>query len=113
MPRPVKCRKVCCLPPYSRFEPAKGPEKIETVSMTVEEFEIVRLIDWKGFSQERGAAEMGVARSTVQRIYGEARRKLADCLVNGKALKIEGGCYRLCGGRCPLAGPAGASGARD
>ena len=111
MPRPRKWRRVCCMPSVSEFRPdGKTNDMMQSLSMTVEEYEIIRLIDWEGLSQEEAAGEMDVARSTVQRIYGEARRKLADCLVNGKMLKISGGNYRLCSGgeqcgrcrhRCP------------
>jgi len=102
MPRPRKCRRVCCMPQVSLFAPESGADAANPILMTVEEYEIIRLIDWKGFSQEEAAVEMGVARSTAQRIYGEARLKLADCIVNGKTLKISGGNYRLCsdGERC-------------
>lgn len=96
MPRPRKCRRVCCMPQVSLFAPKSGADEANPILMTVEEYEIIRLIDWKGLSQEEAAAEMGVARSTAQRIYGEARLKLADCIVNGKTLKISGGNYRLC-----------------
>ncbi|QAT50495.1 DUF134 domain-containing protein [Caproiciproducens sp. NJN-50] len=96
MPRPRKCRRVCCMPQVSVFGPEGGTDAADPLLMTVEEYEVIRLIDWNGLSQEEAAAEMGVARSTVQRIYGEARHKLADCIVNGRTLKIGGGNYRLC-----------------
>ena len=58
----------------------------------------IRLIDLEGFTQEECASQMNVARTTVQGIYIEARKKLAESLVNGKVLLIEGGEYRLCEG---------------
>jgi predicted DNA-binding protein (UPF0251 family) len=84
------------MPQVSVFGPDGKADAAEPLLMTVEEYEVIRLIDWKGLSQEEAAAEMGVARSTVQRIYEGARRKLADCIVNGKTLKISGGDYHLC-----------------
>jgi predicted DNA-binding protein (UPF0251 family) len=66
--------------------------------MSIEEYEAVRLIDLQGFMQEEAAQQMNIARTTVQRIYNDARKKLAESLVNGKTLKIEGGDYMLCNG---------------
>lgn len=97
MPRPRKCRRVCCLPRNSRFGPldARGEEGA-AVHMTVDEYEAIRLIDLEGLTQEECAAQMNVARTTVQGIYDSARGKLAQSLVNGKTLLIAGGEYRLC-----------------
>lgn len=99
MPRPKKGRRVCCLPGIGRFGPLEGgvPPNQE-VFMTVEEHETIRLIDLKGFTQEECAEQMQVARTTVQRIYNDARKKVAEALVLGKMLQIEGGDYLLCGG---------------
>lgn len=97
MARPVKWRRVCCLPESSRFGPLDLKADTENhVIMTVDEYETIRLIDLEGFTQEQCATQMNVARSTVQGIYIEARKKLAESLVNGKILSIEGGEYRLC-----------------
>ncbi|HOK62929.1 MAG TPA: DUF134 domain-containing protein [Soehngenia sp.] len=99
MARPMKWRKVCSLPKSNRFGPLDSYQDINNhVIMTVDEYETIRLIDLEGFTQEECATQMGVARSTVQGIYIEARKKLAESLVNGKILSIEGGEYRLCDG---------------
>lgn len=99
MPRPMKWRKVCCLPESNKFGPLDLPtEASNCVNMTVDEYETIRLIDLKGFTQEECANQMNVARTTVQGIYIEARKKLAESLVNGKILFINGGEYRLCDG---------------
>lgn len=108
MPRPRKWRKVCSLPERNRFGPlgiADDPESV--VNMTVDEYETVRLIDLEGFTQEQCAAQMNIARTTVQGIYDSARKKLADSLVNGKVLWIEGGEYKLCDGMGPGCGGGG------
>lgn len=62
----------------------------------MEEYEALRLMDYLGLNQEGAAAQMGVARTTVQRIYAQARRKLAVFLVEGRPLQIGGGSYALC-----------------
>ncbi len=97
MPRPVKWKKVCCLPETNLFGPlnAKNLED-NIITMSVEEYESIRLIDLEGMLQEECAESMNVARTTVQRIYNDARKKLADALVNGYVLKIDGGNYKLC-----------------
>ena len=99
MPRPRKCRKVCRLPDNVLFGPVgpKYPLGVPVV-LQVEEYEAVRLIDHEGMTQEECAEKMHIARTTVQAIYTIARKKLADLLVNGKRLLIEGGDYRLCEG---------------
>lgn len=97
MPRPIKWRKVCCLPESNLFGPLNAPDVAENIIlMTVDEYETIRLIDLEGLLQEECAESMKVARTTVQRIYNDARKKIAEALVNGKVLKIEGGNYQLC-----------------
>lgn len=98
MPRPRKCRKVCCLPKKSFFKP-EGKTVAEPVILTVDEYESIRLIDKQGFSQEECANYMQIARTTAQQIYNSARIKIAEALVDGKGLRIEGGDYRLCDGK--------------
>ena len=100
MPRPRKWRKVCCLPVSNRFGPLNAPINQEHfLTMTVDEYETIRLIDLEEFTQEECANQMNIARTTVQRIYNDARKKLAESLVNGKVLRIEGGDYKLCDGK--------------
>jgi len=98
MPRPRKYRKVCHFPRTLSFQPGGGDRGLTPVTLTVDEYESIRLIDREGLSQEQCAERMGVARTTVQMIYAEARRKLADVLVEGLPLRIGGGEYRLCDG---------------
>ena len=94
MPRPRKCRKVCRLPLVSEFRPMGGNDRC--VVLTVDEYEAIRLIDKEGFSQEECAGYMQVARTTVQHVYNAARKKLAQALVEGLGIRIEGGNYVLC-----------------
>lgn len=96
MPRPRKWRKVCCLPESNLYGPLNGANiDNPIIKMTVEEYEAIRLIDLDGFTQEECAEKMQVARATVQSIYKDARNKIAESLVNGNLLKIEGGDYQL------------------
>ena len=97
MPRPKKCRRVCAMPRCSSFGPLEG-EGSEPVGMALEEYETIRLIDLLGCTQEECAGQMGVSRTTVTEMYERAREKIADCLVNGKALRICGGHYGVCDG---------------
>lgn len=99
MSRPTKCRRVCHFPQTLGFLPSQGADGKVPVIMTVDEYETIRLIDKEGLSQERCAAFMQVARTTVQRVYESARKKLAAVLVDGLPLRIEGGDFRLCDGR--------------
>lgn len=84
MPRPKKCRSVCALPQTVLFSPEGPSESAQTVILTVEEYETIRLIDKEGLSQEQCSQRMQVARTTVQQIYADARKKLAEALAAGK-----------------------------
>ncbi|HHU64244.1 MAG TPA: DUF134 domain-containing protein [Clostridiales bacterium] len=99
MARPMKWRRVCCLPEKNRFGPLDAEvDKKNHIRMTIDEYETIRLIDLEGLTQEECAKQMNVARTTAQGIYIQARKKLAEFLVNGNILLIEGGKYRLCNG---------------
>lgn len=98
MPRPKKCRKVCCLPEKTRFAPLGECPAAAPVVLTVDEYECLRLIDLENMTQQECGETMNVVRTSIQATYASARKKLADMLVNGKLLIIEGGDYRLCEG---------------
>ena len=96
MPRPRKWKRVCCLPENNVFGQLNHANEARAiVIMKVEEYEAIRLIDFEGLMQEQCADKMGVARATVQKLYQDARKKIADSLVNGSILRIEGGDYQL------------------
>lgn len=102
MPRPKKWRKVCCMPRNTEFVPVgMNFQSDDTVVMTVDEYETIRLIDHENFTQEECAGYMKIARTTVQQIYNHARQKLSVLLVEGKPLVIRGGEYQLCDGNEP------------
>lgn len=113
MPRPRKFRRICSMPTRRFFGPLKeainctNPEKnpemgVEFVSpedyvfLTLEEYETIRLIDKLGLTQVECSKNMQIARTSVQQIYTDARKKLAAMIIDGKKLKIAGGKYRLC-----------------
>ncbi|MGI9952208.1 DUF134 domain-containing protein [Moorellaceae bacterium AZ2] len=96
MPRPPKYRRVEFLPQTTYFKPAGVPlQELEEVTLAVEELEAIRLKDLEGLEQEDCAARMEVSRPTFFRILNSARAKIAEALINGKAIKVEGGCFRL------------------
>jgi len=107
VPRPTKRRRVCHYPRSIAFDPAQGAEGLSPVFLTVDEYETIRLIDREGLSQEQCSQFMQIARTTVQRIYESARKKLADTIVDGRPLRIEGGDVQLCDGRSEDCGHSG------
>ena len=114
MPRPCKARRICAMPGCRRFGPSEPDAGRACVRMTLDEYEAVRLIDLEGLTQEQCAQQMEVARTTVQAIYAAARKKLAQCIVQGCPLHIGGGHVRFCehhgqccGSRCRRCGAAG------
>lgn len=97
MSRPRKCRRVCHFPEINEFSPI-GEVSGEPVILTIDEFETIRLIDKENLSQEECGVQLCVGRTTIQKIYESARKKLANALVLGLPIKIEGGDYCLCNG---------------
>lgn len=94
--RPKKTRWVKCAPGESCFRPqCKALSKLEGVHMTIDEFEAIRLAHLEGFDQQKIAGKMKVHRSTISRILDSANKKIADALVNVKAIRIEGGCCKI------------------
>ena len=98
MPRPHKCRLVSELPDYECFRPDGIPVN-ESIVLSCDEYEVIRLVDFEQCTHAMCAKRMGISRTTVTEIYGAARYKLADCLVNGKILEIRGGNYRYVKGK--------------
>ncbi|MFZ5646095.1 MAG: DUF134 domain-containing protein [Bacillota bacterium] len=96
MSRPPKCRKVEFLPQLTYFKPAGVPIRdLTEVNLTVEELEAIRLKDLMGLEQEACAERMGVSRPTYHRILTSARQKVAEALINGRAIKVEGGNFQV------------------
>lgn len=92
MARPFKCRRVAVLPGVTYFKPAGIPMRfLEEVILTVEETEAIRIKDIENLDQAQCGEQMNISRPTFQRILYSARRKIADALLNGKAIRIAGG----------------------
>ncbi len=113
MPRPFCLRRVSFVPGTVYFKPAGVPlRELEEVVLTLDEVEALRLADLNGLYQEQAAEKMSISRPTFARIVEEARRKTAQALVQGKALRLEGGAVIMKGEKVMPGkdgtGPAGA-----
>lgn len=85
------------MPKVASFIPENLSEKnLEKVVLGIDEYEVIRLIDLEHLDQIGCARRMNISRATVARMYKEARSKLADAIVNGKRLAIEGGTFHVC-----------------
>jgi len=90
MSRPKKCRCVGCNPNVYYFKPRGIPlVHLEEVSVRLDELEAIRLADYEGLYHEDAAQKMKISRATFGRILDEARHKVAEAIIKGKALKIE------------------------
>lgn len=96
MGRPKLCRRVRFSPNVTYFKPQGIPlRQLEEVILPVDEYEAVRLKDLEGLQQEECAKKMNISQPTFHRLILSARKKIADAIVNGKAIKIEGGAYKM------------------
>ena len=96
MSRPLALKRVLAEPSVAYFKPAGiSLRLINEVSLGVEEFEALRLVDFLCLAQEKAASKMGVSQPTLSRVLSSARKKVAGAISNGKALRVEGGSYEL------------------
>ena len=87
-PRKPRCGLQC--PTATYFKPRGIPlSELEEQSLRLDELEAMRLVDLEGLSQDEAGAQMGVSRATIGRLAEAGRKKVIDCLVNSKALRIE------------------------
>jgi len=94
--RPKKTRWIKCLPGERCFKPVCKPlNRVKDVCLSLDEFEAVRLADLVGLKQIDAAKRLKISRPTFSRIVSSARNKIADGLVNIKAIRIEGGCCKI------------------
>ncbi len=98
MSRPCRCRRIRCNPDANYFKPRGIPlDVLEEINLTLDELEAVRLADLEGLYQVDAAKKMDISRQTFGNIINSAHRKVADVLLNTKALKIEGGTVKKVG----------------
>ena len=96
MSRPMKYRCVESIPEITFFQPMGVPARsMQEVILSIEEAEAIRLKDLEGLDQAQGAKRMHVSRATFQRILDSARRKMAEALIQGKAIRMEGGNFDM------------------
>jgi len=96
MPRPKKCRWIQLQPDYFTFKPRGVPLKVlQQNDLEMDELEAIRLADLKGLTQEEAAKQMNISRATFGRIVSGGRKKIADALVNGKAIHIHEGTVKI------------------
>jgi len=96
MVRPKKNRLVGFNPKINYFKPRGIPVlDLDEVCLTIDEREAIRLADFLGMSHADAGEQMGVSRATFGRIIQRARQTMADAIVNGKAVRVEGGNYEL------------------
>lgn len=93
--RPKKYRIVHTDPRISQFSPRGRPGRPDEVGLNMDEFEAVRLSDFIGLSQKEAAKSMHISQPTFSRILKRARRAIADALVKGKIIRIQGGIYTI------------------
>ncbi len=95
MPRPQRCRRICREPEYVVFH-AEGGSREGAVCLSLDEFEVLRLVDYEQLTHEQCAVRMDISRTTVTEICETARRKLMESLLSGRPLQIAGGNVRIC-----------------
>lgn len=98
MPRRRCRRRISYIPRISHFAPVGGPIMPDEINLRLDEFEAIRLKDFEGLEQEKAAEKMDISQPTFHRLVLEARRKVADALVNNKIIKIQGGEYEMANG---------------
>lgn len=90
MPRPCKRRRIRGNPHSDYFKPAGIPlSQLNEIKLTMDEFEAIRLVDFEEISQELASKQMQISQPTLSRILSSARKKIADSIINGKAIKIS------------------------
>ena len=87
MPRPPRCRRICQAPQYETFSPEECPRESEAVTLTLDEYEVIRLVDLEKKTHEQCASQMDISRTTVTEIYETARKKIVNHDLHSNALR--------------------------
>ena len=96
MSRPRICRRIRKEPNATYFKPAGiRMNHLNEVILTLEEYEAIRLIDLENIEQIKAGQMMKISQPTLSRLLKSARKKISDAIINGKAIKIQGGNYEL------------------
>jgi predicted DNA-binding protein (UPF0251 family) len=89
--RPKKVRLVQEEPKIAQFSPRGKPGRPNEIEVAIDQFEALRLVDYKGLKHRQAAGQMGVSRQTLERILKQARKNVSDAIINGKIIRIFGG----------------------
>jgi len=96
MPRPRIRRIISSMPEVNYFKPAGvAMANLNEAVLTVDEYEAINLIDLQGVEQNKAAKKMKISQPTLSRLLKSARKKISDAIINGKAIKIKGGTYKM------------------
>ncbi len=93
--RPKKVRLIGKKPEVSQFSPRGKPGRPNEADLTIDQFEALRLVDYKGLKHRHAASQMNVSRQTLERILKQARKNISDAIINGKIIRIFGGKIEL------------------
>lgn len=96
MPRPRKCRRVACEPDVTYFKPAGVPlRELSESEVSIDELEAIKLVDFGEMGQVSASKKMEISQPTLHRLLRSARKKVAQALISGQAIKIKGGDYYI------------------
>lgn len=94
MPRPIKCRRVACEPGVTYFKPAGIPLRdLAESELSIDELEAIKLVDFEEMEQIAASKKMEISQPTLHRLLRSGRKKVAQALIKGQAIKISGGRY--------------------
>jgi uncharacterized protein len=96
MPRPRRLRRIFFQPGVTYFKPRGIPMRhLDEVVLSFDELEAIRLIDFQELDQKQVAKKMDISQSTLSRLLKQGRKRLSDAIINGKAIKIQGGDFKI------------------